>query len=84
MKRRRKFAPPARVIAELGARRIAAEQRARIRTLRIEGGASDDEIKTAEQQADGFEQMAAAFKAGEPYLASLPDHQKSYVKGWRQ
>lgn len=84
MKRRRKFAPPARVIAELGARRIAAEQRARLHTMRIEGGASEDEISTATQQADSFEQMAAAFKAGEPYLASLPDHQKAYVKGWRQ
>lgn len=71
----------ARQIAERGARRIAAEQRARIAAMRQQGGVDQDELEDAIGAADLYEQLAKEFGAGQGYLPGNAQHRAAYRKG---
>jgi hypothetical protein len=51
-----------------GARKLAAEHRAQVQTMRRTGEADEEAIRLAEKRAEGFADLAAEFKAGKPFL----------------
>lgn len=71
----------ARQIAEIGARRIAREQRARAAEMRRQGGIDQDELDNAIGAADYYEQLANELNAGACYMPGNALHRAAYRKG---
>lgn len=72
---------PARRIAERGARKLAAEQRALANQLRMTADKDDEAILLAERRANLFAEVAAEFKAGGAFLPGLHAHECALRRG---
>jgi hypothetical protein len=67
-------------IAEIGAKQLAAETRARAATMR-RMGESADEIEAVLASAKYYDDLAAAFGSGTSYHPSYANHREVYRKG---
>lgn len=64
-----------------GARKLAAEHRAQVQTMRRTGEADEEAIRLAEKRAEGFAALADKLKAGAAFLPGNHAMEAAFRKG---
>lgn len=73
--------PSLRRTALRGARKLAAEHRAQVQTMKRTGEADEEAIRLAEKRAEGFERLANDYRACKPFKAGDLAHEAAFRRG---